>query len=156
MLSQFNDFDCVVIAAIISSNTRVTYCSLRDSDIGAIGCKALGEALASNASLTSLDLRGERMLRDGSGKRQLGEALLASHTSQLAFFACDSWTLSPDTTTLDLTDRAFGDEDVLLLGGVLKRNATLTSLRLSGNPGMNHDSVRGLAEALFLNSRLFK
>lgn len=114
---RLDDYDCVVVCTALVVCPKITQLVLRDSAIGVIGCLALGDAVAAGGALTRLDLRGEMMMQNGSGKRELGAALLACPPSPLAFLSCDAWSLGPDMISIDLSGKGLAEGDCVLLAG---------------------------------------
>ena len=96
---------------------------------------AVGTALATNATLTVLELSGNRTVRDECA-RAIGEALATNAT----------------LTSLSLTG-PFGDEGAAAIGAGLARNATLTDLHLWGHQ-LGDAGAAAIGTALATNATL--
>ena len=95
----------------------------------------LAAALEQNTSVTSLNLRGNGIGRQGA---ELLAAALEQNTS---------------VTTLDLWDNDIGDPGAEQLAAALEQNTSVTTLKLGGN-GIGDQGAKQLAAALEQNTNL--
>ena len=95
------------------------------------GFLLLCDAIAVNTALWRLDISDNAV--PPACKAALGNAMLRSNTCSLQNVVCDEWALAPETRTLALTRAHLDENDMLLLGGALRRNRALTTLDLSYN-----------------------
>ncbi|KAG0009893.1 hypothetical protein BGZ82_003786, partial [Podila clonocystis] len=109
--------------------------NLQNNSIGGHGAEALGEALKTNSTLTTLNLESNSIGVDGA--EALGEALKTNST----------------LTTLNLRSNSIGDNGALALSEALKMNSTLTTLDLAWN-SIGANGAHALGEALRTNSTL--
>ena len=105
--------------------------------MGDEGAGRLADALATNSSLTTLNLGCNEIGDKGAGR--LGEVLTTNST----------------LTTLDLSSNQVGDEGAGRLAEALPSNSTLTTLDLSWNQ-LGDEGAGWLAEALATNSSLIE
>ncbi|KAF9536772.1 hypothetical protein EC957_009735, partial [Mortierella hygrophila] len=127
--------DFGILADALKTNSTLTTLDLRGNSIGSDGAKALAEALKTNSILTTLDLGGNSIGSDGA--KALAEALKTNST----------------LTTLNLWYNSIGSDEAKALAEALKTNSTLTTLNLERN-SIGSDGANALAEALKTNSTL--
>jgi hypothetical protein len=90
----------------------------------------LSNALKTNRSLTSLDVRKVPMMRDFY--KPIGETLLApGATCRLGFVRCDAFEVLEGETALSLREKSLEPGAAKLLVGVLKHNPTLVDIDLT-------------------------
>ncbi|KAK3819060.1 MAG: hypothetical protein J3R72DRAFT_529307 [Linnemannia gamsii] len=123
------------LAEALKTNSTLTTLNLRGNSIGHNGAKALAEALKTNSTLTTLDLWNNSIGSDGA--KALAEALKTNST----------------LTTLNLNRNSIGGDGAKALAEALKTNSTLTTLNLEYNK-IGDDGAKALAEALKTNSTL--
>jgi Ran GTPase-activating protein (RanGAP) involved in mRNA processing and transport len=85
------------------------------------------------------------------GKRSLGKAI---KDSNVQFLVCDEWSLTPDTTELDVHGKNLQAVDTILLGGVISNNGAMTSLNMSKNSMKGAAAGKALGGALATNTVL--
>ena len=115
------------IAESISVPPSVTSIDLRANELGPEGAKALAPAIRDSPSMTFVDLSGNSI--GDEGMRTIGAALLSSATSKLGAIKCDAFGLPVGATSLDLSGKGIGSAAGTLLAGVVKGNASVTSVR---------------------------
>ncbi|KAF9287718.1 hypothetical protein BGZ68_001387, partial [Mortierella alpina] len=129
-----------VLVEALKTNSTLTTLDLRSNSIGDDGAKALAEALKTNKTVAILDLR-QNSIRYG-GAQALSEALKSNST----------------LTTLDLRSNAFGSSGAQALSEALKTNSTLTTLYLqslnSSSGDIGDKGAQALSEALKINRSL--
>jgi hypothetical protein len=91
----------------------------------------IAQLLETNGSFTALDFRENFLCK--LSRRLLGEALVRSTVSKLQYICLDQWFVVPGLKELNLAGQGIGPEDLLLLGGLLRTNASVVKLDLSDN-----------------------
>ncbi|KAG9061040.1 hypothetical protein KI688_007669 [Linnemannia hyalina] len=124
-----------VLSKALKTNSTLTTLDLFGNSIGRDGAQALSEALKTNSTLTTLDLKNSRIGSDGA--QALFEALKTNTT----------------LTTLNLTDNTIVNSGAQALFEALKTNSTLTTLNLTDN-WIGPNGAQVLSEALKTNSAL--
>lgn len=107
-------------------------CILRHLDVSntQIDGAALVAALATNKSLTSLDVR--KVPKMDETFATIGETLLAAEsTSQLAYLRCDMFEVLEGEVLLSLRERPMGKALMALLTGLLRNNRDVQELDLA-------------------------
>mmetsp|Transcript_74821 Transcript_74821/g.206396 ORF Transcript_74821/g.206396 Transcript_74821/m.206396 type:complete len:314 (-) Transcript_74821:2007-2948(-) len=112
------------------------------------GVIAIAAALK-DSKITDLNVKGNDLGNEGSSA--LGQALLTSSTSQLAFLTCDKFSIGPDDTSIDLSTTNLSSSDAILLAGVLKANKLITHVNLQGND-INDEAANLVVETLKHNN----
>ena len=102
-----------------------------DIEITNIGILALANALRVSPSMTFVDVSGNSI--GDEGMRTIGAALLRSTTSKLGAIKCDAFDLPVSAISLDLYGKRIGSAAGTLLAGVIKGNASVTSVRAFEN-----------------------
>ncbi|KAF9538509.1 hypothetical protein EC957_006683, partial [Mortierella hygrophila] len=123
------------LAEALKTNSTLTTLDLRSNSIGDNGAQLLSEALKTNSTLTILDLRSNSIWFKGF--LALSEALRTNST----------------LATLDLRGNLIGDKVAQAVSEALKTNSTLTTLNLQYN-SIGPNGVQALSEALKTNSTL--
>lgn len=129
-------------------------CNLTSLDVSrtSLSVPTLIDALKTNATLTSLDLREVPEMRQHY--KSLGELLLSADSKcRLAFLRCNAFELLERQTSLNLFECPMDEGSVCLLGGLLQNNSTLQELHL-GATGMLKTWAVALFAALGSNSSL--
>lgn len=117
----------------------------------------IGDMIKENATLTMLDIRNNTAISE-VGFRWIGEALLHSTASKLAFMKCDVFRISEDTTELIYDEcmargqLAWTPAIAILLAGSLRMNSTLTTMKLSSSVGV--EGAQALATMLESNDTI--
>ena len=75
-----------------------------------------------------------------AGHRILGQALLEATSSKLAFIQCDQFSLGQSDKELNLQGKNLTALDAILLGGVLKANTTLKSIKCASHYSLANPS----------------
>ncbi|KAG0077399.1 hypothetical protein BGZ93_003712, partial [Podila epicladia] len=128
-------FHAQALSEALKTNSTLVTLELRGNMLGDDGAQALSEALKANSSLATLDLRDNEI--GSNGAQALSEALKANSTM----------------TTLKLGNNEIGDNGALALSEALKTNSTLTTLDLGSN-SIGPDGAKALSEALKTNSTM--
>ncbi|KAG0375797.1 hypothetical protein BGX24_008647 [Mortierella sp. AD032] len=123
------------LAEALKTNSTLTTLDLKHNSIGDNGAKTLAEALKTNSTLTTLYLQGNSI--GDSGAQALAEALKSNST----------------LNTLDLQGNLIWFKGLLSFSEALEANSTLTTLDLRGNK-IGDNGAKALAEALETNSTL--
>jgi hypothetical protein len=100
-------------------------------------------------AITSLNVKDNQI--GVEGKRSLGKAI---QKSNVQFFVCDEWSITQDTTEVDVGSKNLQLADVILLGGIISNNGALTVLSLKGNGLGTKEAGKVLGEMLKKNSVL--
>lgn len=151
--------------AVLLGGSICGHTSLTHLDVSCItGGRDLGVSIASalrgnpNLPLTHLSLRGSSIGEDGM--RAIGNALLDGSITDdgkhigcpVAFLSCDAFIVKEEDVSLDLSARgALSAGAAVLLAGVLKHNATITTVNVEaarkkegGNPPLPVQYLKGL------------
>ena len=148
---------CKAIAEALNNNntltdlniakTQMTWNNVSWNETSAVS--AICDAIPTMEALTSLNIKDNKIKRDG--KIDLGNALLRS---TVKFMVCDEWSITPETESLDVSEKDLTEADAALLAGVICTNGPLTSLNISKNE-MNTDKAgKALGHMLMSNSVL--
>ncbi|KAF9176758.1 hypothetical protein BGZ50_009716 [Haplosporangium sp. Z 11] len=124
-----------LLADALKTNSTLTTLDLRNNSIGDNGAQALSEALKINSTLTTLDLSANSI--GDNGAVALSEAFKTNST----------------LITLDLSANSIGDNGAQMLSEALKTNLTLTTLNLRNN-SIGPNGAQALSETLKSNSTL--
>jgi len=111
---------------------KMESCTLRMLDLSntQVESDKLATALASNKSLTSLDVRCVPKMSD-SFEVMAGMLLNDEATSSLAYMRCDAFDVLEGESVLNLRERRLGAGAMRLLTGLLKNNREVQELDLS-------------------------
>ena len=129
-------------------------CSLRMLDVSSthIDGAALVQALASNSSLRSLDVR--MVPKMAESYETMGNMLLAPNSkSNLAYIRCDAFEVLEMEAVLNLREKSLDTGTIKLLTGLLKNNRDLQELDL-GATSMQRGWAITLMETLASNPRV--
>ncbi|XP_068700180.1 NLR family CARD domain-containing protein 3-like isoform X2 [Montipora foliosa] len=132
---QIGDSGAAILAHAMATNTTVTELDLLGNGIGDSGAAALAEAVEINSTLTHLYL-------SGNGISDPGAAALAKAVE-----------INSTLTHLNLFDNRIGDSGAAALAKAVEINSTLTDLDLSYN-GIGDSGAAALAKAVEINSTL--
>ncbi|KAH7036113.1 hypothetical protein BKA57DRAFT_429798 [Linnemannia elongata] len=119
----------------LRTNSTLTSLNLRSNKIGDDGAQALSEALKTNSTLTTLDLYNNSI--GPNGAQALSKALKTNST----------------LTTLNIHRNRIGPDGAQALSEALKTNSTLTTFNLSFNR-IGNNGAQALFKALQTNSTL--
>ena len=163
--------DAILIGSDLKLMAVLTTLRLDDTKIGAVGAKAIAEALKVNAVLkhcnllkNNLDIESATMLaKIGTEKGILFSGMTRDQTeadfSNQGLQSADAILIGSDLklmavlTTLDLSVNRIGDEGAKAIAEALKVIAVLTSVDLRVN-SIGDDGAKAIAEALKVNAVL--
>ena len=129
-------------------------CNLLTLDLSytAVDGFTLAQALNTNSTLTSLDVRMISEMR--KMYKTIGDVLLApSCTCKLSFLRCDDFEVLENEKGLSLREKPLAADTIHLLTGVLRHNRSLHELDLSATD-IEQDAVIALAAVLESNPSL--
>ncbi|XP_068732911.1 protein NLRC3-like [Montipora capricornis] len=132
---RIGDGGAAILADAMATNSTVTLLDLSFNEVGDSGAAALAKAIEVNSTLTELDLSRNRI--GISGADALAKAMRSNST----------------LTSLDLSYNEIGDSGVDELAQAMRSNSTLTYLSLNGNEIGDSGAV-ALAKAMEINSSL--
>ena len=132
---QIGHSGAAIVAHAMATNPTVTKLDLRFNGIGDSGAAALAKAVETNSTLTTLDLSGNEI--GESGAAALAKAVEINST----------------LTELNLFSNKIGDAGAATLAKVVEINSTLTKLHLSDNR-IGYSGAAALAKAVEINSTL--
>ena len=132
---QIGDSGAAILAHAMATNSTVTELDLRRRAIGDSGAAALAKAVEINSTLTELDLRGCAI--GDSGAAALAKAVEINST----------------LTELRLYGNGIGDSGAAALAKAVEINSTLTELDL-GRCAIGDTGAAALAKAVEINSTL--
>jgi Leucine-rich repeat (LRR) protein len=92
------------------------------------GVIMLADAIKDMRALSFLNVKDNKIGDDG--KRSRGKAI---QESNVQFLVCDEWSVTQDTTELDVSGKDLQAAGAALLGGVISNNGALKSLDISSN-----------------------
>ena len=119
----------VLLAGVVRFNSTLESLSLASNRLSDEAATAIARTLQDNSKLTFLDLL-DNSLSDES-MRTMGLAMLHSRDSKLHLFQCDSFSIHEGMAELNLEAHSLSAAAAILLAGVIRKHATLTSLNLS-------------------------
>src|SRR3990167_5808111 len=131
-MKVLSDTDLKELAEALKVNSTITTIDLRSNKIDAAGAQALAEALKVNSTITTIDLMHNQI--GAAGAQALAEALKQKAT----------------ITRLDLAWNQVGDAGAQALAEALKTNRTITTLYLRDNQ-IGDAGIQVLIQALKKN-----
>ena len=127
---------CKPLADALKNNQVMTELNISNNKLGwntnynadMSGIIAIGDILPTMGALSILNVKGNTL--GDKGKRALGEALKQSNVQ---FVICDEWSVTQETTRLDVSGKRLKPADAIMLGGVIHNNGVLTNLNICDN-----------------------
>ena len=132
---QIGDSGAAILAHAMATNSTLTRLDLSGSGIGDSGAAALAKAVEINSTLTHLYLSYNRI--GDSGAAELAKAVEINST----------------VTRLDLSENGIGDSGAAALAKAVEINSTLTRLNVANNR-IGDSGAAALAKAVEINSTL--
>ena len=132
---QMGDSGVAMLAHAMATNSTVTKLDLFGNEIGESGAASLAKAVEINSTLTTLDL-------SANGIGDSGAAALAKAVE-----------INSTLTTLDLSANGIGDSGAAAMAKAVEINSTLTELDLIFNK-IGDSGAAALAKAVEINSTL--
>ena len=123
--------DAICKAIQRSKETKLASLNISYTNVGSAGIQSVASLLRVTPSMTFVDV-SENAVGD-EGMRIIGAALLSSTTSKLGAIKCDAFDLPVGATSLDFSTKRISSAAGTLLAGVVKGNASVTSVRAFGN-----------------------
>jgi hypothetical protein len=166
------------VCEALGGNTTLTDLNMNRNRLGPVGIRVLCKALLGCTALERLGLsfnepgiepmmcelfRAHPSLKSvelveavdrhlpNRAKDDIGRALLENKARKLGFLQCDTFVLSPETTSLVWPEKA-STSDAVLLAGALVTNTTLTSFNIAPGATLANAARSALGEALLNNS----
>ena len=147
----WGDDDAALLAKALSLCEDLRVLDLSQNRIGPTGASVLAPAAATRGSLTSCDVRHNAI--SGEGASQLAAAVLSNDKIE-KFNEIPIKEMRADSLTeLKLTDERIGIEGVMVVAGLMRLMASLTTLLLARN-SLGAEGAKALAPAIAGSSSL--
>ena len=127
-----DDIGAAAIAQALASNSSLTKLDLSSNRLGNIGAASIAQALSFNSSLTTLDLRSNRL--GNLGAASISQALSSNST----------------LTELNLYSNEIGNKGATAIAEAISINCSLTTLDLEDNQ-IGDTGAASIAQALSTN-----
>eukprot|EP00935_MAST-01C_sp_MAST-1C-sp1_P000641 g641.t1 len=133
--NKLNAAGSTVLAKALKGSPAMTELNLSSNNLGGGYCStdmsgvvAIADAIPTMGALMSLNIKDNSI--GDEGKTALGHALLQSNVQ---FMICDKWSITQETTALDVSSKGLTAADAVLLAGVISANGALAKLTFGGD-----------------------